>query len=129
VGPIERLESWARRLKVEVYALYLTYRDPRVPWYARVFAAVVVGYAFSTIDLIPDPVPVLGYLDDLILIPLGVALAIKMIPPPVLAECHEKAREKREKADWPVNRVAAAVVVAVWIALAALAVWLVARVF
>ncbi len=129
MGPIERLESWARRLKVEVYALYLTYRDPRVPWYARVFAAVVVGYAFSTIDLIPDPVPVLGYLDDLILIPLGVALAIKMIPPPVLAECREKAREKREKADWPVNRVAAAVVVAVWIALAALAVWLVARVF
>jgi uncharacterized membrane protein YkvA (DUF1232 family) len=126
VGPIERLESWARRLKVEVYALYLTYRDPRVPWYARVFAAVVVGYAFSPIDLIPDPVPVLGYLDDLILIPLGVALAIKMIPPPVLAECREKARKK---ADWPVNRVAAAVVVAVWIALAALAVWLVARVF
>jgi uncharacterized membrane protein YkvA (DUF1232 family) len=126
VGPIERLESWARRLKVEVYALYLAYKDPRVPWYARVFAAVVVGYAFSPIDLIPDPVPVLGYLDDLILIPLGVALAIKMIPPPVLAECREKARNAKDR---PVSKVAAVVVVVVWFTLAALAVWLVARVF
>jgi uncharacterized membrane protein YkvA (DUF1232 family) len=126
VGPIERLESWARKLKVEVYALYLAYKDPRVPWYARVFAAVVVGYAFSPIDLIPDPVPVLGYLDDLILIPLGIALAIKMIPPPVLAECREKARNAKDR---PVSKVAAVVVVVVWFTLAALAVWLVARVF
>jgi uncharacterized membrane protein YkvA (DUF1232 family) len=126
VGPIRRLESWARRLKVEVYALYLAFKDPRVPWYARVFAAVVVGYAFSPIDLIPDPVPVLGYLDDLILIPLGVALAIKMIPPAVLAECREKARDAKDR---PVNRVAAVVVVIVWIALAALAVRLLARAF
>ena len=126
MSPIRRLESWARRLKVEVYALYLAYKDPRVPWYARVLAAVVVGYAFSPIDLIPDPVPVLGYLDDLILIPLGVALAIKMIPPPVLAECREKARGAKDR---PINGAAAVVVVAVWIALAALAVWLVARAF
>ena len=126
VGPIERLESWARRLKVEVYALYLAYKDPRVSWYARVFAAVVVGYAFSPIDLIPDVVPVLGYLDDLILVPLGVALAIKMIPPQVLSECREKARDMTDR---PVNRVAAAVVVVVWIVLVALAVWLVTRVF
>ena len=126
MGPIERLESWARRLKVEVYALYLAYKDPRVPWYARVFAAVVVGYAFSPIDIIPDVVPVLGYLDDLILVPLGVALAIKMIPPPVLAECREKARNAKDR---PVSKVAAVVVVVVWFTLAALAVWLVARVF
>ena len=126
MGPIERLESWARRLKVEVYALYLAYKDQRVPWYARVFAAVVVGYAFSPIDLIPDVVPVLGHLDDLILIPLGVALAIKMIPPHVLAECRQEARDAK---DGPVNRVAAVVVVVVWIALAALAVGLVARAF
>ena len=126
MGSIRRLESWARGLKVEVYALYLAYRDPRVPWYARVFAAVVVGYAFSPIDLIPDPVPVLGYLDDLILIPLGIALAIKMIPPPVLAECREKARNAKDR---PVSKVAAVVVVVVWFTLAALAVWLVARVF
>ena len=123
---VERLKRWARRLKVEVHALYLAYKDPRVPWYARVFAAVVVGYAFSPIDLIPDPIPVLGYLDDLILIPLGVALAIRMIPPQVLAECREEARETTDR---PVSRVAAVVVVAIWIALAALAVWLLARAF
>ena len=126
MGPIQRLESWARRLKVEVYALYLAYKDPRVPWYARVFVAVVVGYAFSPIDLIPDPVPVLGYLDDLILIPLGVALAIRMIPAPVLAECRKKARDAKDR---PVSKVGALVVVIVWLALAALAVWLVARAF
>jgi uncharacterized membrane protein YkvA (DUF1232 family) len=113
----ERLKRWARRLKTEVYALYLAYKDPRVPWYARVFAACVVGYAFSPIDLIPDPIPVLGYLDDLVLIPLGIALAIRMIPSGVLAECREKARTIAAEGK-PVNRVAAVVVVALWISLA-----------
>jgi uncharacterized membrane protein YkvA (DUF1232 family) len=119
---LERLKRWAGRLKVETYALYLAYRDPRVPWYARAFAALVVGYAFSPIDLIPDPIPVIGYLDDLILVPLGIALAIRMIPAEVLAECREKARELSKR---PVYRVAAVVVVTVWLALAALAVYLV----
>lgn len=123
---VERLKRWARRLKVEVHALYLAYKDPRVPWYARAFAAVVVGYAFSPIDLIPDPIPILGYLDDLVLIPLGIALAIRMIPPQVLAECREEAREAKDR---PVSRVAAVVVVAVWVVLAALVVWLMARAF
>ena len=118
-----RLKRWAQRLRVEVYALYLAYKDPRVPWYARVFAAVVVAYAFSPIDLIPDPIPVLGYLDDLVIIPLGVALAIKMVPPQVLAECREVARGAEDRS---VGKVAAVAVVAVWISLAALAVWLVA---
>ena len=126
MSPIGRLERWARRLKVEVYALYLAYKDPRVPWYARAFAAVVVGYAFSPIDLIPDPIPVLGYLDDLVIIPLGIALAIRMIPPPVLAECREEARGAKDR---QVSRVAAVVVVAVWVALAALAVRFVALAF
>ena len=126
MGLVRRLESWARGLKIEVYALYLAYRDPRVSWYARVFAAVVVGYAFSPVDLIPDVVPVFGYLDDLIIVPLGVALAIKMIPPHVLAECREKAHEAKDR---PVNRLAAVVIVLVWIALAVLAVRIVARVF
>ena len=121
-----RLERWARRLKVEIYALYLAYRDPRVPWYARAFAALVVGYAFSPIDLIPDAIPILGYLDDLLIVPLGIALAIRMIPPPVLAECREEARNAEDR---PVNRVAAVVVVTIWIALAASAVWLVAQAF
>ena len=123
---VEQLKRWARRLEAEVYALYLAYRDPRVPLYARVFTAIVVGYAFSPIDLIPDPIPVLGYLDDLVLVPLGVALAIRMIPAPVLDECRERAREVVASGK-PVNRVAAAVVVAIWVALAALAVFLVAR--
>ena len=121
-----RLERWARRLKIEIYALYLAYRDPRVPWYARVFAALVVGYAFSPIDLIPDVIPVLGYLDDLLVVPLGIALAIRMIPSPVLAECREEARNAKDR---PVNKVAAVVVVAIWIVLAASAVWLVAQAF
>jgi uncharacterized membrane protein YkvA (DUF1232 family) len=118
--PIERLKRWAGRLRAEFYALYLAYRDPRVPLYARVFAACVVGYAFSPIDLIPDPIPVLGYLDDLIVIPLGVALAIRMIPAPILAECREKARQTAKER--PTSRVAAVVIVAVWLSLAALAI-------
>ena len=119
------IEGWKRRareLKTEVYALYLAYRDPRVPWFARVFAACVVAYAFSPIDLIPDPVPVLGYLDDLILIPLGVAIARRMIPGVVLEECRARAIEVM-RAGKPVNWAAAVVIVAVWLALAALGVW------
>jgi uncharacterized membrane protein YkvA (DUF1232 family) len=111
------IETWkarASQLKVEVYALYLAYKDPRTPWYAKVFSALVVGYAFSPIDLIPDPIPVLGYLDDLVLIPLGVYLALKMIPPEVMVECRLKAREVMAQGK-PVNRVAAAVIVLVWV--------------
>jgi uncharacterized membrane protein YkvA (DUF1232 family) len=123
---VESLKTWAGRLKNELYALYLAYRDPRVPLYARVFAALVVGYAFSPIDLIPDPIPVLGYLDDLVLIPLGIVLSIRMIPEPVLAECREKA-SRLSAGSRPVNRVAAVAVVALWLALAALAVYLTVR--
>lgn len=121
---LDKLKRWAKRLKAEVYALYLAYRDTRVPLYARVFAAIVVGYAFSPIDLIPDPIPLLGYLDDLVLVPLGVWLAVRMIPDEVLAEKRIEAREASEK---PVGRAAAVVVVCVWVALAALAVYLLAR--
>ncbi len=125
---LERWKQRARQLKVEVYAIYIAYRDPRVPWYARIFAACVVGYAFSPIDLIPDPIPILGYLDDLILIPLGVALALKMIPTEVMAESREKAREIIRRGQ-PVNRTAAVVIVAIWIFLAILGIVLVVRVF
>ena len=103
------LENWKDRaglLKIEVYALYLAYKDPRVPWYAKIFAASVVGYAFSPIDLIPDPIPIIGYLDDLILIPLGIAIALKMIPKEVLAECREQAKVIMLQGK-PVNRIAA----------------------
>ncbi len=121
-------KRWARHLKVEVYALFLAYRDPRVPWYARVFAACVVGYAFSPIDLIPDPIPILGYLDDLVLIPLGVALALKMIPHEVMVESRTKAQNIMNQGR-PVNRIAAMVIIAIWILLAVLAIGLLMRIF
>jgi uncharacterized membrane protein YkvA (DUF1232 family) len=124
----DKWKELARRLKVEVYAIYLAYRDPRVPWYARIFAACVVGYALSPIDLIPDPIPVLGYLDDLILIPLGVKIALAMIPAQVMTESREKAREITRQ-DRPVNRVAAVVIVAIWLMLAVLAIAFTVRAF
>ena len=125
------IETWKRRaaqLKTETYALFLAYRDHRTPWYARLFAACVVAYAFSPLDLIPDFIPVLGYLDDLILIPLGIALALKMIPPQVMADSRIQAQELLGQGR-PRNWIAAAAIVAVWLALAALAVILVVRAF
>jgi uncharacterized membrane protein YkvA (DUF1232 family) len=122
-------QAWrqrARQLETETYALVLALRHPRVPWVARVVAACVVGYAFSPIDLIPDFVPVLGYLDDLLIVPLGIALAIKLIPADVLAECRAQSREVMAQGK-PVNWIAAGVVIAVWIGLAGLAVVLIAR--
>jgi uncharacterized membrane protein YkvA (DUF1232 family) len=126
VEAIERWKRWARQLKLETYAIYLAYRDPRTPWYAKLVAACVVGYAFSPVDLIPDPIPILGYLDDLILVPLGVSIALKMIPRPVLAECREKARVAMRQ-DQPTNWAAAAVIIAIWLLLAALVVAVVVR--
>lgn len=122
------LASWKQRvedLKIETYAIYLAYKDPRVPLYARIFAACVVGYAFSPIDLIPDPIPIVGYLDDLILVPLGIALALKMIPADVMAECREKSIEMM-KHGHPVNKVAALVIIAIWVLLAVVAIRMVA---
>ncbi len=107
-----RWKQQAKRLKGEVLAVYLACRDPRVPWYAKVLAICVVGYALSPLDLIPDPVPILGYLDDLIIVPLGIALVLRMIPPEVLIDCREKAKEIQER---PRNWVAASVIVAIWI--------------
>jgi len=82
--PLEKLRGRARQLKRETWALWLAYRDPRLPWYARLWTAFVVIHTFSPLDLIPDFIPVLGYLDDLIITPLGIALALKMIPPDVM---------------------------------------------
>ena len=127
---VRAIETWKRRvrqLKAETYALYLAYRDPRVPWYARLFGALVVGYAFCPIDLIPDFVPVLGYLDDLILVPVGIWLALKLIPPAVMTECRVEAHEVMAQGR-PVNRTAAVVVVIIWLLLAALALFWVVRV-
>ncbi len=119
MGFISRLKRRADHLKAETFALYLAARDPRTPWYAKLLVAGIVAYALSPIDLIPDFVPVLGYLDDLILIPIGIAVAIKLIPPQVLTECRVRARETLRHGK-PVSRVAGAVIVVIWLILAAL---------
>ena len=126
-----KAEAWkrrARQLTAQTYTLYLAYRHPGTPWYAKVFAALVVGYVFSPIDPIPDFIPGVGLLDEMVVVPLGILIAMKMIPAEVFAECQEKAREVEEGRK-PVSRVAAVVVVAVWLLCVALAVFLVLRLF
>ena len=111
-------KSWrqqAKELKAETYALFLAVRDPRVPWYAKVSALCIVAYALSPMDLIPDFIPVLGYLDDLILLPIGIALTIKMIPALVFAECRAKA-QAHIAAGSLLGWAGAAVVIAIWLA-------------
>ncbi|MCU0542161.1 MAG: YkvA family protein [Oscillatoriaceae cyanobacterium Prado104] len=118
------LKQVARQLKQDTYAVYLASIDRRVPWYARVLAGLTVAYACSPIDLIPDFIPILGYLDDLLIVPLGIWLVLKLIPPEVLAECREKAAAEIAR-DKLTNRTAAAVIVAIWIGLGILAaMWL-----
>ena len=122
---LEELKQRGRRLKVETYALYLAARHPGTPWYAKLLVAGIVAYAFSPVDLIPDFVPILGYLDDLILIPMGISVAIRLIPQSVLAECRAQAQEVMANNERPVSRTAGAIIVAIWIGLAALCmVWI-----
>jgi uncharacterized membrane protein YkvA (DUF1232 family) len=119
--------SWKERVRVlkkETFTLYLACRHPRVPWYAKALALIVVGYALSPIDLIPDFIPVLGYLDDLILIPLGIILVVRLIPDEVLVECRRQSEEIVGRAT-RVAKIAAAVIVAIWVLSAALVVWLI----
>ena len=116
---LEELKQRARHLKAETYSLYLAARDPRTPWYTKLLVAGIVAYAISPIDLIPDFIPLLGYLDDLVLIPLGIVLALKLIPPQVMAECRAQAQATMQSGK-PVSRVAAAVIVIIWLAAAAL---------
>jgi|SRR6185295_10428989 len=117
-----RVKDWARRVKRDVHALYLASRDPRVPWYAKVLAVAVAGYALSPIDLIPDFIPVLGYLDDIIIVPLGIMLVVRLIPPEIMAEHRERAAAAQER---PISRVAAVLIVVVWLACATLLGWFV----
>lgn len=117
---LNELQQRARALKCETYALYVAYRDPRTPWYARVVVACVVAYALSPIDLIPDFVPILGYLDDLILLPLGIALALRLIPANVMRESRAHAEQRAQR---PTSWVAAAVIVAIWLGMAGLGIW------
>jgi uncharacterized membrane protein YkvA (DUF1232 family) len=120
-GILPRLTLWAGGLKRDMAALWLAARDPRTPWQAKAVAGIVAAYALSPIDLIPDFIPVLGYLDDLILVPLGIMLAVRLIPPGLMAEFRQTARLRAEQ---PASRGGALAVVTVWIALAALLIWL-----
>lgn len=123
---ITTMKKQAQRLKAETFTLYLAARHAATPRLAKLLIACVVAYAFSPIDLIPDFVPVIGYLDDLVIVPLGIALAIKLVPPEVLADCRLKARESMLHAR-PVSRIAGAVIILVWIATAALCIRLIVR--
>lgn len=121
---MQSLKQLARKLKNDVYTVYLASKDSRTPWYTRLIAAIIVAYALSPIDLIPDAIPILGYLDDLILIPFGIWLVLKLIPPSVLAECRQLAEATKSQGK-PKNWIAAGVIVAVWVLLGVLIVlWL-----
>lgn len=113
-------KSLARSIKRDVHALYLASRDPRVPWYAKALAIFVAGYALSPIDLIPDFIPVVGYLDDVIIVPLGILMVIKLIPPEIMAEHRELASAAQDR---PVSRAAGAVIIAIWLVSVVLAAW------
>jgi uncharacterized membrane protein YkvA (DUF1232 family) len=122
----DRLREWARAIKGDVHALYLASRDPRVPWYAKLLAIAVAGYALSPIDLIPDFIPVFGYLDDVIIVPLGVLLVIKLIPPEIMAEHRKLASAASER---PISRKAAIIIVCIWAASVMLVAWATYRYF
>lgn len=118
---LARLKQWAKTIKRDAHALYLASRDPRVPWYAKALAVFIAAYALSPIDFIPDFIPVLGFLDDALLLPLGIWLALKFIPPEIMAE-HRGTAEASANA--PVSRSAAIVIVTLWVIAIAAAAWI-----
>jgi len=117
---LHSIKIWARTLKRDVHAIYLAARSPRVPWYARILAVAVAGYALSPIDLIPDFIPVFGYVDDLIIVPLGIWLVVSLIPKEVMAEYRAIASEAEQR---PRSKGAAIAIVAIWIFAAAMLGW------
>ena len=114
------LGSWARALKRDAIALWIAARDPRVPWHAKALAGAVAAYALSPIDLIPDFIPVLGYLDDLLIVPAGIWLVVRLVPAELMAEFREEATRRSDR---PVSYAAAAAIALVWVAAAAALVW------
>jgi uncharacterized membrane protein YkvA (DUF1232 family) len=131
MGHTSVLKSWKRKAKIlkkEVYALSLAVKDPRVPWYAKVFALLIIGYVLSPIDPIPDFIPVIGYIDELIVVPLGIIILSKMIPKQVLEECREKARHHRggmKGKHW----IAASIIILIWLILVYLSIRIVYHFF
>ena len=109
----KKMKDWTKSLKRKIYILYYAYKDARTPWYAKLYTACVVAYAFSPIDLIPDFIPILGYLDDVILLPIGIWFALKMIPKNVLSDCKVKAEEKMKNGS-PKNWIVGSIIVLVW---------------
>lgn len=118
---LSSLKTWARGIKLDVVALWVAARDPRVPWYAKLAAGAVAAYALSPIDLIPDFIPVLGYLDDIIIVPLGILLAVKLIPAPLMDEFRQEAIRREAR---PKSYVGLAIIAAIWIAAVIGLVWL-----
>jgi uncharacterized membrane protein YkvA (DUF1232 family) len=114
------LKTWARALRRDVTALWIAARDPRVPWHAKALAGAIAAYALSPIDLIPDFIPVLGYLDDLLIVPAGIWLVVRLIPEPLMAEFREEATRRAER---PASYVAASVIAAIWILAAGALLW------
>jgi uncharacterized membrane protein YkvA (DUF1232 family) len=121
---LDRWKRWARTIKRDTHALYLASRDPRVPWYAKALALAVAAYAASPIDLIPDFIPVIGYLDDLVIVPLGIALVVRLIPPEIMAEHRALAVAAQDR---PVSEAAAAIVVTIWLLAIGATAWLAYR--
>jgi uncharacterized membrane protein YkvA (DUF1232 family) len=121
---LEKWKQWARIVKRDAHALFLAARDPRVPWYAKFLAIVVAAYALSPIDLIPDFIPVLGYVDDLIIVPAGIALVIRLIPADIMAQHREMAIAAQDR---PVSRAAAATIILIWVVAIGLTVWVAIR--
>lgn len=124
----QRWKRRARRLAEQTYALYLAYRHPRTPWYAKALAAIVVAYVFSPVDPIPDFIPVLGLLDEMVVVPIGVLVTARLIPSEVLAECRQKA-QRATGGERPFSRVGVVLVIATWLLFAALAAFVALRIF
>jgi uncharacterized membrane protein YkvA (DUF1232 family) len=120
VTALDRVKAWARDLKRDVVALWIAARDPRVPWFAKLAAGAVAAYALSPIDLIPDFIPILGYLDDLLIVPLGILLAIRLIPSPLMASFREEATRREGT---PTSTGGLIAIVALWLAATAGAAW------
>ncbi|WP_409300638.1 YkvA family protein [Peribacillus sp. SCS-155] len=110
---MDKIKAWAKSIKRQIFILFYACKDERVPWYVKVYTACIVAYAFSPIDLIPDFIPLLGYLDDVILLPIAIMLALKMVPKNVLSHCEDKAEELMKKGK-PKNWIAGSIIVLIW---------------
>lgn len=119
---ISRLKHWVKIAKHDTVAIYLAVRDPRTPWFAKALAAFIIAYALSPIDLIPDFIPVIGYLDDLILVPIGLSVAVRLIPTDVMDDCRVRAKQI---AELPANKKAVSIIATIWVAAAILTGWLI----